>query len=200
MADSIRTRAQPKKRRFGLALLVALPAIAVVSARTGRCTDTVTSNGDAKFPTVRAKTLSGKCVTFPDATRGKVGVIFVAFEQAAQSDIDSWVTPMISGYLNEADVSYYEIPMISGNYKPVARLIDGGMRGGVPQSLHARTATFYGERSPFFSSMKIADRKRAYMFVLSRSGDIVFRSSGPATPDAVVKAKAAIEAERSKAG
>jgi hypothetical protein len=85
--------------------------------------------------------------------------------------------------------------MISGAYKPVSRFIDRGMRGGVPKSLHDLTATFHGERREFFSSMKITDRKRAYLFVLARQGEIVFRTSGFATAGTVDEARAAIEGE-----
>jgi ATP10 protein len=190
------------KRRIVLVILVALPAVAYVFAKPNRCSDSVSVVADAdatQFPTVRAKTLAGRCVTFPAATKGKVGIIFVAFEQSAQTQIDSWVTPMLSNYLDQADVSYYEIPMISGGYKPVSRFIDSGMRSGVPSDLHDRTATFYGNQSVFFETMKIVDSTRAYLFVLSRDGRIVYRTSGASTDDHVREAIEAVETERAKA-
>jgi ATP10 protein len=149
-----------------------------------------------RFPTIRAKTLAGQCVTFPDALAGRVGIVFVAFQQSAQSQIDTWLDPVISDYLNKKDVSYFEIPMISGSYRLVSRLIDSGMRSGVPDSLHARTATFYGERSAFFKTMGITDSTRAYLFVLSKDGRVVYRTSGRSSEDGVRLALEAIEAER----
>ncbi len=196
-----------RKRIITLVMLIGLPSAAFVVARPQRCSDRIifkdsgSTRGNAVlFPTVSAKTLAGRCVTFPKETRGQVGLVFVAFEQRAQTDIDSWVDPLIADYLDSEQVSYYEIPMISGGYKPVSRLIDGGMRGGVPKKLHDKTATFYGDRADFFSSMEITDKKRAYLFVLSRDGRIVYRDSGRATADGVKAASQAIEAEVDKGG
>jgi ATP10 protein len=199
-----------KKRAATLVLLLIAPPALYLAARPNRCSDRVTLTLSpiestrkgtvnlVNFPGVSAKTLAGKCVAFPEVTKGKIGVIFVAFQQSAQSQIDTWLPPMISSYLENDAVSYYEIPMISGSYKPFSRLIDGGMRGGVPSSLHERTATFYGRRSKFFSSMAITDTSRAYLFVLSRNGEIVFRADGPATGDSVRLATEAIESEIAK--
>jgi hypothetical protein len=191
------------KRRIVLAALMAMPPVVYVLAKPNRCSDRVTvtagsktGDGPTRFPTVRAKTLAGRCVTFPTETKGKVGIVFIAFQQSAQSQIDTWVQPMISSYLDQPDVSYYELPMISGAYRPVSRFIDSGMRGGVPNALHDRTATFYGQRSTFFKSMKITDTTRAYLFVLSKDGHIVFRTSGRSTDDLVQQAIDAIETER----
>jgi ATP10 protein len=203
----------PRRKRFTarkmvtLVLIVGVPTTAYIAARPNRCSDTVVLNdsySDAgqsigkRFPTVSAKTLAKRCVRFPEETKRKVGLVFVAFEQGAQQDINSWVGPFIGDVLNNDAVSYYEIPMISGAYKPVSRFIDGGMRGGVPKDLHDRTATFYGKRADFFESMAITDQSRAYLFMLSRDGRIVFRTSGPATTEKISAARDALEKELAK--
>jgi hypothetical protein len=205
---SIKRRKRFTSRRIlALLLLLGVPTTAFIAARPNRCSDTVVLNdsyanagqGIGKpFPTVSAKTLAKRCVRFPDETKGKVGLVFVAFEQGAQQDINSWVDPFIGDVLNNDAVSYYEIPMISGSFKPVSRFIDGGMRGGVPKDLHDRTATFYGKRADFFQSMAITDQSRAYLFVLSRDGRIVFRTDGPATPEKISAARKALEMELAK--
>jgi hypothetical protein len=199
--DSIASepRASAGRRRFttrklvAVALLIGVPATAYIAARSNRCSDAIVlsdsySNAGQEigkpFPTASAKTLAKRCVRFPDETKGKVGLVFVAFEQGAQQDINSWVSPFIGDVLDNDKVSYYEIPMISGAYKPVSRF---------------RTATFYGKRADFFQSMAITDQSRAYLFVLSRDGRIVFRTDGPATTEKVSAAREALESELAKA-
>jgi hypothetical protein len=162
--------------------------------RTSIVTTPANADGQSTFPSVAAQTLAGRCVAFPEATNGKVGLVFVAFERNAQYQIDTWVAPLIEEYLASPDVAYYEIPMISGAYKLAGRFIDAGMRGGVPNSLHDRTATFYGNRSPFTKAMNISDMSKAYLFVLDRDGRIVFRTQGSADPDQVSATRTAIEA------
>jgi ATP10 protein len=201
------TTPNPKRRRTRwrnlavVTLLLAPPAVYFGVFRQGRCTDhvgpiAITKAGQPMmFPTIHAKTLAKRCVVFPSETKGKVGLVFVAFEQRAQADINTWVDPLITDYLASPDVEYYEIPMISGAYRPVARLIDGGMRGGVPVDLHDRTATFYGDRRRFFAATAITDESKPYLFVLNRTGHVVYRTDGPATPETIAATRQAIEAE-----
>lgn len=130
------------------------------------------------FPTVAAQTLAKRAVTFPQETAGKDGLLFVAFERDAQEQINSWLTPLLQQYVFSDEVSYYEVPMISGGYGMVATFIDGGMRRGVPQTLHDRTATYYGPREAFFKALNITDTSKPYLFVLDKQGHIVFRTAG----------------------
>ena len=146
------------------------------------------------FPTVLAKTLANRDIEFPKQIRGQIGLLFVAFEQNAQQQINSWLTPLIGTYLDSTQVAYYEIPMISGAYKMAADFIDGGMRRGVPKNLHDRTATYYGPRDAFCSALNITDRSKAYLFVLDREGQIVFRAAGMATDETSKAANASIVA------
>jgi ATP10 protein len=192
-------RKKIRRRVLQLVFLLALPTVAyfTVLGPTGCHRASSVRVPAAKgttmlFPTVRAQTLSGRCVVFPDETQGKVGIYFVAFEQQAQSQIDTWVDPFIRRYLDREDVSYFEIPMISTVFRPVAKLIDGGMRGGVPRSLHDRTATFYGNRKAFFERLAIKDRSKAYLFVVDRSGEILFRAEGSFSEQAMISADNAV--------
>ncbi|MBP9087167.1 MAG: hypothetical protein KBG15_13685 [Kofleriaceae bacterium] len=130
------------------------------------------------FPTLAARTLANRAVTFPQETAGKVGLLFVAFERDAQEQINSWLAPLLAQYVTSDEVSYYEIPLIAGGYGMVAKFIDGGMRRGVPQALHDRTATYYGPRQPFFDALEITDTSKPYLFVLDKQGHIVFRVAG----------------------
>jgi hypothetical protein len=130
------------------------------------------------FPTITAQTLANRSVVFPAETAGKVGLFFVAFEQEAQQQINSWVEPLLSQYLTSDQVIYYEIPMISGAFGMVSSFIDGGMRRGVPKDLHDRTATYYGPRQAFFDALAITDTSKPYLFVVDQQGRIVFRTAG----------------------
>jgi ATP10 protein len=190
MSDTKAPRTQHKNITFRVFLVVLLLIVGLgvhtastsekVSNKPNPSTvNNLTGKQDTmKFPTFNAKTLFGREVTFPDVVKGKIGIIFVAFEQGAQEQINSWSEPFIKKYLDNDAVAYYEIPMLSGNYKLLSGFIDGGMRGGVPESLHDKTATFYGNRDEFFSSQEITDKSLAYLFILDESGNIVFRSEG----------------------
>ena len=105
-------------------------------------------------------------------------ILIIVFEQSAQPLVDTWAEVILSEYLPKPGVGYFEVPMISGLYRPVSEQIDSGMRQGIPPQYHANTATFYGDRSPY---LKALDMKlnSCYLFVLNRKGEIRCRIEGP---------------------
>src|SRR6056297_2658166 len=134
-----------------------------------------------KFPSIEAETLSQKKVVFPEVTKGKYALILVAFRRQTQGQVDSWLDPFIRKFGKNSEVTFYEIPMISNNWKSMSGWIDSGMRAGVPQYKHDHVATYYGKLSPYFDFFDIKDKSLCYAFLLDRSGQIVWREMGAAT-------------------
>jgi hypothetical protein len=161
-----------------LSRIAATISIVAGCGNTSKDPASPTASTQLLFPTLTAQTLANRQVIFPAETAGKVGLLFVAFEQDAQQQINSWIDPLLSKYLTSDQVIYYEIPMISGAYGMVSSFIDGGMRRGVPKALHDRTATYYGPRQAFFDALSITDTSKPYLFVLNQQGRIVFRTAG----------------------
>jgi hypothetical protein len=191
----MRLHTHPTPLRFWLLALASLAFILVYGACATAQKVTSPASQSAqymRFPTVEANTLSGRTVVFPQATAGKVALLFVAFEQGAQTQINSWFPVLIDEILQQKQIEYYEIPMISGNYKLVSGFIDSGMRSGVPATLHDRTATFYGDRRAFFAAFKVQDLSAARLFVLNALGEVVFQAVGAATATSVGEVKRAI--------
>jgi hypothetical protein len=171
------TSANRSRKPSGFTMIFLIAAAVILAAVV--VTTPKVSGGDAtKFPTFSAQTLSGQAVTFPAVTAGKRSILFVAFEPNAQPQIDSWAAPFILKYIDTPGIAYFEIPMISDVYRPVSGFIDGGMRAGVPKGLHAKTATFYGNRDQFFNALNITDVSQAYLFILDESGTIIHREQG----------------------
>ena len=85
-----------------------------------------------RFPRIEAKTLSGKKIVFPDAAKGNYAFMLIAFKRQTQGEVDSWLDPFIKEFGNRDSVTFYEIPMISNNWKWMSGWIDAGMRAGVP--------------------------------------------------------------------
>lgn len=161
MRTNISTTIWQKLQGIATVCSVCFTACAPAAAPTVVASSTTppagTPAGPPLFPTLAAQTLAKRAVTFPQETAGKVGLLFVAFERDAQEQINSWLAPLLQQYVFSDEVSYYEVPMISGGYGMVATFIDGGMRRGVPQTLHDRTATYYGPRDAFFKALNITE-------------------------------------------
>ncbi|MDG6256271.1 MAG: hypothetical protein QCH35_01595 [Methanomicrobiaceae archaeon] len=137
-----------------------------------------------RFPTITASSLEGTNVTLPDAVGGKVALIVIAFERAAQSQINSWVGPFEATFENNPGVVVYEVPMIdSAIWRMMRGMIDAGMRAGIPQRRHAFVMTYYESSGPYREALEMDDRSRAYLFLLDREGTIRWSASGYASPE-----------------
>lgn len=136
-----------------------------------------------KFPTIKAETLSQEKVVFPDITENKYALILIAFKRQTQGQVDSWLDPFIKEFGENKQVTFYEIPMISNNWKWMSQWIDSGMRSGVPKYKHNHVATYYGPLSSYFEYFEIKNSKLCYSFLLDKTGHIIWKNQGAATKE-----------------
>jgi hypothetical protein len=137
-----------------------------------------------RFPTITAPSLDGTPVTLPDGVRGKVALVVIAFERAAQAQIDSWVRPFEASFEHNPEVVVYEVPMIdSAVWRVMRGMIDSGMRAGIPRKRHAFVVTYYGSAGPYREALGMDDSSLAYLFLLDGEGTIRWSASGYASPE-----------------
>jgi len=138
------------------------------------------------FPRISGRALSGVKVTLPDAARGRVALVGVAFVREAQSMMDSWMRPYTEAYAGQDGYLAYELPVIEGwHWRLLSGMIDGGMRAGIPPEQHDYVVTYYGDASTFKEALSIEDTSYAYVYLLGRSGVIRWQNRGYATDSTV---------------
>ncbi|MFC1553674.1 hypothetical protein ACFL7D_03470 [candidate division KSB1 bacterium] len=135
------------------------------------------------FPGMTVEALSGKIIHYPDSLKGEVALIMIAFERQTQEKIDTWLEPFSEKYGSIDDVSFYEIPMLKRRWKLMSGVIDGGMRGGIPQFRHDNVSTYYGNIDKYKKPLLMEDNSDAYVFLLDKNGVIQWYESGPATDE-----------------
>jgi len=136
------------------------------------------------FPTVQAKNLEGNQVTIPGDAKGKVTLVAVAFLQQSQAQLDSWLNPFYEKFGKRDDFMFYEIPMIAGGYVFMKPIINGGMRGGLPQFKHKHVVSFYGDVKKYSDTLNI-DPGFGHAFLLDKEGKIQWQNKGYAEKDAL---------------
>ena len=67
--------------------------------------------------------------------------------------------------------------MISGGYKFMKLIIDGGMRGGLPEFKHKHVVTMYGDVESYKETLGI-DPASGHAFLLDREGIIRWQDQG----------------------
>ena len=140
------------------------------------------SNIGKLFPEVKSKSLAKKVEVIPDSAKGKVTLVAVAFLRESQSQLDSWLEPFIKEFGNNKDFMFYEIPMISGGYKFMRFVIDGGMRSGIPEPKHKHVVTMYGDVEKYINELGL-DPSFGSAFLLDKQGHIQWQAEGFSTPE-----------------
>jgi acyl-CoA hydrolase len=138
-----------------------------------------------EFPVVKAKSLSGKELCFPDVIKGKVTLVAVAFVRGAQFMLDTWTVPFEEACREDG---VYEVPMIQGSlWKVFSGFIDSGMRSGIPEKKHDNVATYYGDTTEIRNKLGIKDISLGYVYLVDEEGKIIFEGSGYAKDDDIRK-------------
>lgn len=136
-----------------------------------------------QFPQLKAETLSGIEIKYPDDVKGKVTLILIAFRRETQRKLDSWLEPFSKLFEADSSVQFYEIPMLSAGWKLMSPIIDGGMRSGIPKQKHGNVTTYYGNVDKYCEQLGMKDKSDAYIFLLDSKGTIQWRSNGFATQE-----------------
>jgi hypothetical protein len=132
-----------------------------------------------KFPTIIARALSGNQIIIPDSAHGYISLILIAFRRHAQTMIDSWLTPYEKEFGENPAYTFYEIPMIAERWARIfARIIDGGMKGGIPLKKHANVATYYGPIKKYQEILSMDDINLGYAFLIDKKGMVKWKGQG----------------------
>jgi hypothetical protein len=141
----------------------------------------------ATFPAVDGRTLLGANVALPADFPADRTLAVVAFQRGQQSRVDRWieravaagVPPTPRGATGSVPVAVVEVPVLSTQWRPVRRLIDGGMTASIgdPDVL-ARTITVYTDVADFQRFLAIPSSDDVHALVVDRDGTILARGYG----------------------
>ncbi|MFW9768208.1 MAG: hypothetical protein ACFFF9_03845 [Candidatus Thorarchaeota archaeon] len=133
----------------------------------------------AKFPDVVGDNLNKKTIRIPSELKGEYNILLVPFQMWQQSLVDSWVPFLVHLMENNPQFDFYELPTIRKMNFFIRRMIDGGMRGGIPsRDTRARTVTLYIDKTPFKKALEILTEDTLYLYLVDREGTIYWRESG----------------------
>lgn len=134
---------------------------------------------DAKFPQIRARSLTGQQYQLPGDLEGVLNVTVIAFRMWHQELVDEWfrfLEPLVAA---APDVRAYELPVLSNTYWLARPMIDGGMSAGIPSlAVRQRTLTIYTDVGRFTRALAIGSTGTITTLLLDRPGKILWRGMG----------------------
>ena len=90
--------------------------------------------------------------------------------------------------------AYYELPTINRMGATRERLLDEGMRAGIPdKAARARTITLYTDKKAFQKALGIDGDDSIHAILIDRDGNVLWRAEGRFTEE---KGRALLEAFR----
>lgn len=139
------------------------------------------------FPGVSGFNLLGKKLNLPQDFQGKLNLIFIAFEQWQQMEIDSWkrLVPLLEGEFES--LATYELPIIHSR-NPLFKIFqvfhNEGMRAGIPNPKNREnTIPLYLDKAQFRRALALQGEEHTAILVVDRDGKEFFRADGPYDPD-----------------
>jgi hypothetical protein len=133
----------------------------------------------SSFPAVAGRNLNGVAMRLPGDFRGPASLVFVAFAQRQQADVDSWAPVVRRLRATTPAVGVYELPTLSRGISFMRGFIDGGMRRGIQdQATRASTITLYIDKRAFDAALGIASEGEITVLLVRPDGTVLWRTSG----------------------
>ena len=133
-----------------------------------------------KFPNVKATSLTNRSYQLPHDLDGELNLVIVAFKQWQQDWVDTWIPSLQRLAFEHKALRVYEMPTMSRFNALYRFMIDNGMRAGIPDNaVRAATLCAYIDIPPFAQTLHLPGYDSIYLFLLDRTGDILWRGQGP---------------------
>lgn len=132
-----------------------------------------------RFPTLEVRSLEGAELLLPGGLTGDPSIVIVAFMRNQQREVDTWLPWVESLRKRLPGLEVYELPAIKRRWRPLRGLIDGGMRGGIPDpGTRRRTLTAYTDLDALTGALRIGSTGTVAVFAVSRGGAVIWSGGG----------------------
>ncbi|MBI3509773.1 MAG: hypothetical protein HY064_03850 [Bacteroidetes bacterium] len=142
------------------------------------------------FPDLQGETLDDKTMHIPNDTKGKSSIICLAYSEDAEKDLKTWYEPAYDKFIAKTelmsdayDVNLYFVPMFTGTKAAAAAGAKAKMKQEIQADIQPHVLVYRGELDAYKVPLGMDDKKLPYIFVLDKTGKIVYVTSGPYTED-----------------
>ena len=137
-----------------------------------------------QFPVTTGSNLQRKKLNLPEDLEGELNLVFIAFQQWQQTQVDTWIPFARQIEETYPAVRYYELPTIQRLNVLARTFINEGMRAGIPDPVaRERTITLYVDKDAFRKALQLSHEDDIYVLLLDRQGQVLWRAEGAFTPE-----------------
>jgi len=136
------------------------------------------------FPPVIGRNLNRVDYSLPEDFEGQFNLIFLAFSQAQQNEVDTWLPFAKTVEENLPSMYFYEIPTLTKANGLFRNIIEGGMRSGIKDpEARARTITLYLDRTDFLRNLGVSSTSSILTLLVEKEGDVLWMTEGTYTDE-----------------
>lgn len=129
----------------------------------------------SRIPAARGVTLTGLAVTLPESLQGKPAVLVVGFSHASQLQVGDWGKRLAQP---DANVAFYEMPMLGGAPSLIRGMIIKSMGKSVPEAQKAHFLPITQDDKPWKSAAHYNKPDDAYVLLVDGNGIILWQTEG----------------------
>lgn len=136
------------------------------------------------FPNITGSNLNKDEVTFPSGMAGQTDLLLISFAPEQQKDIDSWLPAAQALQHTNFQFRWYELP-VSGKENFIFRWWQtSSIRSDqTDPETWPWIVPLFVDRHQFRQDLDIPNAKQVVILLVNRQGQILWRASGPMTPD-----------------
>jgi hypothetical protein len=131
------------------------------------------------MPELRGEYLSGRRAILPKDAVGRVALLLFGFSYQSRFAVEAWTKRFREDFEKNAQVTFYEIPMIGGMARFGKWFIDSGMRRGTPKADRENVITVYGGTEAWKQRLGVQAEDSAYLVLVDQKGNVAWRHAGP---------------------
>jgi hypothetical protein len=145
------------------------------------------------FPHLSAQKLDDKTVELPLHTKGKHTLLALAYSQEAEKDLATWYQPVYETFIHKDkggvfqtesyDIHLFIVPMFTGANQAAHAKAVQQMKENVDQHLWNYVLVYKGDIKPYKESLGLSKKEIPYLFVLDKTGKVVYMTSGKYTDE-----------------
>jgi hypothetical protein len=154
-----------------------------------------------QFPPVTGSNLQRQRLSLPQDFEGEQNLVFIAFEQWQQAQVDTWIPFARQLEETHSEVRYYELPTIRRLNALSRTFVNEGMRAGIPDPVaRERTITLYLDKNAFRQALQLPGEDDTHVLLLDSHGTVLWQAEGGFTSEKGDSLAAAVRgAKRSEA-
>ena len=137
------------------------------------------------FPKVSTVSLEGKQVDLPHANSSKLSVVGLAFSQKAQDDLNSWLNPIYTQFIDKSgfnsmvyDVNVELLIAFTGTAKAARKKAEKKLNEATDKGFKSHVLLWSGDFDTFSDKLGLKSKKDFCLLVIDQTGKVYYQTDG----------------------